>query len=232
MRFGLAFSTSASAIRQARPSASTRFTMSTAAGGSKASQTSWQQPKSEQAPTLRVYNSLTRTKVPFISRQPNLVTWYNCGPTVYDDSHMGHARNYVTQDILRKLLRDYFGYNVHFVMNITDIDDKVRASLLEQGPGSLLTTSRSSSEPDRASFSSNTNSSTQKSTTSCYRPCRAPGKPTSMPLWRPLSSLSSLKPLQPKSPLKIGKLCSVSYSKTMAPNSTFSSRPRPSSACT
>jgi cysteinyl-tRNA synthetase len=38
---------------------------------------------------------------------------------------MGHARNYVTQDILRRILSDYFGYDIHFVMNITDIDDKV-----------------------------------------------------------------------------------------------------------
>ncbi|KAJ7879586.1 tRNA synthetases class I (C) catalytic domain-containing protein [Mycena olivaceomarginata] len=49
----------------------------------------------------------------------------NCGPTVYDASHMGHARNYVTQDILRRIMTDFFGYDVHFVMNVTDIDDKI-----------------------------------------------------------------------------------------------------------
>ncbi|KAI8447359.1 cysteinyl-tRNA synthetase [Phakopsora pachyrhizi] len=74
---------------------------------------------------LKVYNSLTKSKVNFIPKDPNRVTWYNCGPTVYDASHMGHARNYVAQDILRRIVRDYFGYEVKFVMNVTDIDDKI-----------------------------------------------------------------------------------------------------------
>lgn len=47
------------------------------------------------------------------------------GPTVYDASHMGHARCYISFDILRRVLADYFGYQIHFVMNITDIDDKI-----------------------------------------------------------------------------------------------------------
>nr|XP_018264033.1 cysteine-tRNA ligase [Kwoniella dejecticola CBS 10117]OBR86191.1 cysteine-tRNA ligase [Kwoniella dejecticola CBS 10117] len=79
----------------------------------------------EQEPVLRVYNSLTRSKDVFKTRKPRHIDWYNCGPTVYDSSHMGHARNYLTQDIIRRILRDYFGYNVNFVMNITDIDDKI-----------------------------------------------------------------------------------------------------------
>ena len=53
------------------------------------------------------------------------VTWYMCGPTVYDHSHMGHAKTYVQQDIMRRLMSDYFGYNVKLCMNITDIDDKI-----------------------------------------------------------------------------------------------------------
>ena len=40
------------------------------------------------------------------------MTWYTCGPTVYDDSHMGHARTYISFDILRRIMTDYFGYNV------------------------------------------------------------------------------------------------------------------------
>ena len=55
----------------------------------------------------------------------NLVTWYMCGPTVYDHSHMGHAKTYICMDIMRRLLTDYFGYNVKLCMNITDIDDKI-----------------------------------------------------------------------------------------------------------
>ncbi|KAF8893454.1 tRNA synthetases class I (C) catalytic domain-containing protein [Infundibulicybe gibba] len=76
-------------------------------------------------PVLKIYNSLTRTKTEFVPRNGRHVKWYNCGPTVYDASHMGHARNYMTQDILRRILTDYFAYDIHFVMNITDIDDKI-----------------------------------------------------------------------------------------------------------
>ena len=53
------------------------------------------------------------------------VLWYSCGPTVYDASHMGHARSYISFDILRRILRDYFNYDVVYVMNITDVDDKI-----------------------------------------------------------------------------------------------------------
>ncbi|KAI0798498.1 tRNA synthetases class I (C) catalytic domain-containing protein [Irpex lacteus] len=89
-------------------------------------QPEWKLPVSSvEEPVLKVYNSLTRTKTEFVPANGRHVKWYNCGPTVYDASHMGHARNYVTQDILRRILSDYFGYDVHFVMNITDIDDKI-----------------------------------------------------------------------------------------------------------
>ncbi|KAF7985093.1 hypothetical protein HWV62_8979 [Athelia sp. TMB] len=86
----------------------------------------WSIPERQaEQPVLKVYNSLTRSKTEFVPRNGNHVKWYNCGPTVYDASHMGHARNYVTQDVLRRIMTDYFGYDVHFVMNITDIDDKI-----------------------------------------------------------------------------------------------------------
>jgi cysteinyl-tRNA synthetase len=62
----------------------------------------------------------------FIPIEEGGISWYACGPTVYDHSHLGHARNYVSTDIIRRILIHYFGYNVKFVMNITDIDDKVR----------------------------------------------------------------------------------------------------------
>ncbi|EIW69520.1 cysteine-tRNA ligase [Tremella mesenterica] len=89
-------------------------------------QPEWKPPQvTIQEPVLRVYNSLTRTKDIFTPTKGRRVDWYNCGPTVYDSSHMGHARNYLTQDIIRRILRDYFGYDVNFVMNITDIDDKI-----------------------------------------------------------------------------------------------------------
>lgn len=50
---------------------------------------------------------------------------YNCGPTVYDSSHMGHARTYISVDMMRRILTKYFGYDIFFTMNITDIDDKI-----------------------------------------------------------------------------------------------------------
>lgn len=93
-------------------------------------QPAWKQPAlrpEADLPPLRVWNSLTRSKTPFIPIDPQgkKVTWYACGPTVYDDAHLGHARNYVTTDIIRRIMRDYFHFDVKFVMNVTDVDDKV-----------------------------------------------------------------------------------------------------------
>ena len=84
-------------------------------------------PADSNLPDLTIYNSLTRSKTAFVPQDPagKSVTWYACGPTVYDDAHLGHARNYVTTDIIRRVMRDYFKFHVKFVMNITDIDDKV-----------------------------------------------------------------------------------------------------------
>jgi cysteinyl-tRNA synthetase len=75
---------------------------------------------------LQVFNSLTRSKVPFVPISGNrLVTWYMCGPTVYDSAHMGHARTYICFDILHRIMTKVFHYDVHLTMNITDIDDKI-----------------------------------------------------------------------------------------------------------
>ncbi|KAK5073509.1 cysteinyl-tRNA synthetase [Lithohypha guttulata] len=89
-------------------------------------QPSWSHPQSgTHEPGLKVYNSLTRSKKPFVPKEKGKISWYSCGPTVYDDAHLGHARNYVTTDVLRRILRDYFKFEVNFVMNITDVDDKI-----------------------------------------------------------------------------------------------------------
>lgn len=85
----------------------------------------WISPSLPKTSSLRVYNSLTRSKDIFIPDNGNQVSWYCCGPTVYDKSHMGHARAYITFDILRRIMTQYFGFHVNYVMNITDIDDKV-----------------------------------------------------------------------------------------------------------
>ncbi|XP_053680120.1 cysteine--tRNA ligase, cytoplasmic [Anopheles nili] len=88
-------------------------------------QPTWQPPVENPPSKLCLYNSLTRRKEPFVPRDGRNVHWYSCGPTVYDASHMGHARSYISFDILRRVMSDYFGYNVLYVMNITDIDDKI-----------------------------------------------------------------------------------------------------------
>lgn len=72
-----------------------------------------------------MFNSFTRKKELFKTIDGKTVKWYTCGPTVYDDSHMGHARCYISSDIMRRVLQDYFNYDITYVMNITDIDDKI-----------------------------------------------------------------------------------------------------------
>ena len=76
---------------------------------------------------LHVHNSLGNGLQEFRPRAAGSrkVRWYTCGPTVYDVAHMGHARAYLTFDILRRVIEDYFGYEVLYQMNITDIDDKI-----------------------------------------------------------------------------------------------------------
>ncbi|GBG27733.1 Cysteine--tRNA ligase, cytoplasmic [Hondaea fermentalgiana] len=74
---------------------------------------------------LLVNNSLTGRKDVFVPLKGRTVKWYTCGPTVYDSAHVGHARSYLSFDILRRIMTDYFGYNVLYQVNITDIDDKI-----------------------------------------------------------------------------------------------------------
>ncbi len=74
--------------------------------------------------TLKIYNTLTRRKEEFVPLNPPTVRMYNCGPTVYDYFHIGNARNFVIIDVIRRYLR-FNGYQVQFVQNITDIDDKI-----------------------------------------------------------------------------------------------------------
>ncbi|XXG99857.1 hypothetical protein Hte_006198 [Hypoxylon texense] len=76
--------------------------------------------------SIKVHNSLKPGgPVPFVPITKGEVSWYACGPTVYDQSHLGHARNYVSTDIIRRILTHYFGFKVKFVMNFTDVDDKI-----------------------------------------------------------------------------------------------------------
>jgi cysteinyl-tRNA synthetase len=79
-----------------------------------------------------IYNTLTRRKEPLETLQPDVVTMYVCGPTVYDKAHVGHAMSTLVYDILRRYL-EYRGYQVRHVMNYTDIDDKVILRAKELG---------------------------------------------------------------------------------------------------
>ncbi|CAI4232008.1 unnamed protein product [Auanema sp. JU1783] len=92
----------------------------------KRAQKQWNVPNNlRPSPSLTLFNSLSRKKEVFVPNEGRIVKWYICGPTVYDSSHMGHARAYLSLDILRRVMTDYFGYDVQFIMNITDIDDKI-----------------------------------------------------------------------------------------------------------
>ncbi|KAK3984914.1 tRNA synthetases class I (C) catalytic domain-containing protein [Cladorrhinum sp. PSN332] len=76
--------------------------------------------------SITVHNSLTPgAPVPFQPKKEGKVSWYACGPTTYDLSHLGHARNYISTDVIRRILQDFFGFKVNFVMNYTDVDDKI-----------------------------------------------------------------------------------------------------------
>lgn len=73
---------------------------------------------------MKIYNSMTRKKEEFVPIERNKVRMYVCGPTVYNYFHIGNARTFVVFDTIRKYL-EYRGYEVKFVQNFTDIDDKM-----------------------------------------------------------------------------------------------------------
>lgn len=82
--------------------------------------------------TLRIYNSLERKKVDFVPLEEGKVKMYVCGPTVYDKAHLGHGRSSVAFDVMRKYLI-YKGFEVTYVSNYTDIDDKMITRAREEG---------------------------------------------------------------------------------------------------
>lgn len=73
---------------------------------------------------MKIYNTLSKTKEEFVPIVPNEVSMYVCGPTVYNFFHIGNARTFIVFDSFRRYL-EYKGYNVKFVQNFTDIDDKM-----------------------------------------------------------------------------------------------------------
>jgi len=81
---------------------------------------------------LEIYNSLTNRKEPFTPIEPGKVRMYVCGMTVYDYCHLGHARMMMVFDIVARYLR-FRGYDLNFIRNVTDIDDKIIARANENG---------------------------------------------------------------------------------------------------
>ena len=73
---------------------------------------------------MKLYNTLTRTKEEFVPQEEGKVKMYVCGPTVYNYIHIGNARPYVVFDTVRRYL-EYKGYDVTYIQNFTDVDDKI-----------------------------------------------------------------------------------------------------------
>lgn len=81
---------------------------------------------------MQLYNTLARATVPFVPTNEGRVSIYLCGPTVQSEPHLGHGRSAVVFDVLRRYLT-WLGYDVDFVRNVTDIDDKIINRAIEMG---------------------------------------------------------------------------------------------------
>ncbi|MDG1751200.1 MAG: class I tRNA ligase family protein, partial [Thalassotalea sp.] len=79
---------------------------------------------------LQIYNTLTRKKEIFTPIHPGKVGLYVCGCTVYDLCHIGHARTYISFDNIARYLR-FSGYDVNYIRNITDVEDKIIKRAIE-----------------------------------------------------------------------------------------------------
>lgn len=81
---------------------------------------------------MKLYNTLTQKKEVFVPIEEGKVRMYSCGPTVYNYFHIGNARPFIVFDVLRRFL-EYIGYDVKFVQNFTDVDDKIINRSIEEG---------------------------------------------------------------------------------------------------
>jgi cysteinyl-tRNA synthetase len=87
---------------------------------------------------LKIHNSLTQQKEEFIPRTPGVVHMYVCGPTVYDEPHIGHLRSAYAFELIRRYLQSSFcRYKVLFVRNVTDVDDKIIEKAKQDPTGDL-----------------------------------------------------------------------------------------------
>jgi cysteinyl-tRNA synthetase len=84
--------------------------------------------------SLSLYDTMGRSKRPFVPSDPRRVTMYVCGPTVYNYSHIGNFRPVVVFDVLFRVLRRLYGEGaVRYAANVTDVDDKINAKAAEEG---------------------------------------------------------------------------------------------------
>ena len=81
---------------------------------------------------MRVYNTLTKQKEEFVPLVPGKVSMYVCGPTVYNLIHIGNARPMIVFDTVRRYM-EHKGYEVNYVSNFTDVDDKIIAKAIQEG---------------------------------------------------------------------------------------------------
>ncbi len=105
---------------------------------------------------LRLYDTLSGEKRPFVPLDRNNVRMYVCGPTVYDFAHIGNARPVIVFDVLFRLLRHLYGADhVTYVRNITDVDDKINDRAARDFPGLPLNEAiRKVTEKTAAQFAS------------------------------------------------------------------------------
>ena len=87
---------------------------------------------------MKVFNTLSGKKENLVPIEENKIKMYVCGMTVYDDTHIGHARTFISFDLIVRYLRS-INYEVHYIRNITDVDDKIiaRAEELNISPKEL-----------------------------------------------------------------------------------------------
>ena len=90
---------------------------------------------------IRIYNTLTKKKEDFIPLEEGKVRMYVCGPTVYNFIHIGNARPMIVFDTVRRYM-EHKGYEVNFVSNFTDVDDKIIKKALEEGVDSAVISQR------------------------------------------------------------------------------------------
>ena len=90
---------------------------------------------------MKIFNTLSRSKEEFVPIEPDKVRMYVCGPTVYNFIHIGNARPMIVFDTVRRYF-EYRGYEVNYVSNFTDVDDKIIKKAIEEGSTSEAVAAR------------------------------------------------------------------------------------------